>query len=110
MTQIICKDLALGYDGNIVCDVCSYNYGHEHIFNTEEWITDETHHWHAPTCQHNGESCANNESVKADYEKHTDINQDFRCDECLASYEDLDTDIPDYDDDDVIIMPPHIIG
>ena len=97
------KEAHVDENGDILCDKCPWNYGHEHTFNTDTWVTDETHHWHSSTCEH--------PDVKGDYEEHTDINWDFKCDICQAPYEDLDPDMPDdYDDENVIIMPPHYIG
>lgn len=28
---------------------------HEHTYNEDEWVKDETHHWHAATCEHTEE-------------------------------------------------------
>ena len=47
--------------------------GHEHTF-AEEWSMNDTHHWHASTCEHSEE--------KADYAEHIDENEDDICDVC----------------------------
>ena len=97
------KEEHVDENGDILCDVCSYNYGHSHTAS-EEWSGDETHHWHATDCEGHDE-------IKLDYEEHTDEDQNFYCDECGKFYEDLDPDLPDdYDDDEIIVMPPHYIG
>ena len=84
---------------DILCDVCGYNYGHEHTFDTTDWTTDETHHWHQATCGHE-------DVIKGDYAEHIDQNWDFKCDVCGVQYE----GIPGNSENDVIIMPPHYIG
>lgn len=39
-----------------VCDVCNYvRPAHQHTFS-EEWSSDDTYHWHAPTCGHENAS------------------------------------------------------
>lgn len=46
-------------DGDLKCDVCGYNYPHEHVFDMDKWTSDETNHWHAALCGHdakNGEA------------------------------------------------------
>ncbi len=59
-------------DGN--CDICGYlDPSHQHTF-AEEWVNDETHHWHAATCNHVGAV-----SEKAE---HVDENKDGVCDVC----------------------------
>ncbi len=44
------------------CTVCSYKktesipvLGHTHTFDTKNWETDATHHWHKATCEHSDE-------------------------------------------------------
>lgn len=39
-------------DGDLKCDVCGYNYPHEHVFDMDKWTSDETNHWHAALCGH----------------------------------------------------------
>ncbi len=60
-------------DDNGICDVCEYDYAHEHEFE-EQWTQNATHHWHAPTCTH---------SLKDDEAEHVDENNDGVCDVCL---------------------------
>lgn len=46
-------------NGDLKCDVCGYNYPHEHVFDMDKWTSDETNHWHAALCGHdakNGEA------------------------------------------------------
>ncbi len=38
-------------DNDSLCDVCAYDYGHEHTY-AEEWTAAEGGHWHLPTCGH----------------------------------------------------------
>ena len=95
------KALHVDENEDILCDVCAYNYGHEHEYNTDTWESDSTHHWHSTTCGH--------ENAKGDYAKHTDIDGNFKCDTCQVPYEELDPEVPDYDGT-VIITPPHYIG
>lgn len=47
--------------------------GHEHTF-AETWSMNDTHHWHASTCEHSDE--------KKDYAEHVDENEDDICDVC----------------------------
>ena len=46
---------------------------HTHTFNTDEWVSDETGHWHAATCEHD---------VKADYAEHDSATNNGVCDVC----------------------------
>lgn len=46
---------------------------HEHTF-AETWTFNDTHHWHASTCEHSAE--------KKDYAEHVDENEDDICDVC----------------------------
>jgi len=46
---------------------------HEHTF-AETWTFNDTHHWHASTCEHSEE--------KKDYAEHVDENEDDICDVC----------------------------
>ncbi len=68
------KDFAAHTDANNdgACDVCAYNGGHEHTYNTDAWAMDATHHWHAAECNH---------SVTQDSEEH-DLNDAGVCDVC----------------------------
>ncbi len=59
-----------------VCDVCAWDYGHTHTFDTSKWTVSGDSHYHAPTCGHNPIY------VRGDEEKHTDGNFDNRCDTC----------------------------
>ncbi len=47
------KDEAAHEDKNNdgLCDVCAYNYGHEHTYE-EKWTAAEGGHWHLPSCGH----------------------------------------------------------
>lgn len=49
------------------------NTQHTHTFNTDEWVTDETGHWHAATC-----GC----DVKADHAEHDSATNNGVCDVC----------------------------
>ncbi len=49
-------------DTDAICDVCAYEI-HYHEYNTEEWASDSTGHWHAASCGHD---------EKADFAEHTD--------------------------------------
>ena len=50
------------------CDVCGY---FEHSF-ADEWMWDETHHWHDSTCTHKNE--------KDEYEGHNLVSG--KCSDC----------------------------
>jgi hypothetical protein len=71
-----------------------------HTYNTDKWITNDTHHWHESTCGHD---------AKGDYTEHSDIDGNFKCDGCGAFYEDLNPDEPEYEGP-AIETPPHYIG
>ena len=55
------------------CDVCTYEFGHEHTF-AEEWQINEYYHWHDATCAHTEQ--------QGSYELHSDGNVDSVCDYC----------------------------
>ena len=65
--------LALVFCLIVPCMVMLSACGHEHTF-AETWTFNETHHWHAATCEHSDE--------KADYAEHVDANEDDICDTC----------------------------
>ncbi len=46
-----------------VCDVCTYDYDHEHKYS-EDWTPTEGGHWHLPTCKHDVDG--------SDFEPHVD--------------------------------------
>ena len=62
----------LNNDG--ICDVCSWNYDHEHTYETNAWSTDEEKHWHAANCGH--------DVPGIDVADHIDENDDGECDVC----------------------------
>ncbi|MBQ9115999.1 MAG: hypothetical protein IJY04_03160 [Clostridia bacterium] len=62
------------------CDTCKWNGGHTHTYNDGKWTSDDTHHWHAPTCGHN--------VVGKDKDEHVDTDGNNECDVCL--YTDCD--------------------
>ena len=80
-------------DNDGECDVCGYDWDHEHTFATD-WTTDATHHWHEPSCTH---------SVKGDYGEHTDADGNFICDTCRKKFEQK---APGIDEDDDVIETP----
>ncbi len=60
-------------DNNKVCDVCGYDYNHEHTY-AAEWTADANGHAHAVTC-----GC----TISAkDAANHIDANNDGVCDTC----------------------------
>ncbi len=65
----------LGNDG--VCDVCSYDYGHEHTYSVS-WTITETEHYKAASCSHN--------IAPKDKGAHADENNDGLCDTCSYDY------------------------
>ena len=60
-------------DEDGLCDVCEYEVGHTHTFDSE-WTYDTTHHWHVSTCSH--------ETAKSELGAHKDSNSDGACDFC----------------------------
>lgn len=85
-------------DKDIVCDVCGYNWGHEHEFSNA-WSSDATHHWHEVI----GDCATEGHNVKDAYAEHTDVNGDFECDICEEAFENK---APSLDDDDDTIETP----
>ena len=71
--ETIDLDEHIDEDGDEVCDVCEYAL-HTHAYNTDEWATDETSHWHASTC-----GCADE---KLDLGEHSNTDGDALCDVC----------------------------
>ena len=59
-------------DKNKVCDVCGYDYNHEHTFS-EEVSSDSTTHWYAVSC-----GC----TIDTNKDPHVDTNNDGACDLC----------------------------
>ena len=62
-------------DENGACDVCEYETGHIHTYESE-WSMDDTHHWKNPTCSHSDE--------KGEYGLHADDVEDGVCDVCAS--------------------------
>ncbi|MBE6585091.1 MAG: hypothetical protein E7645_01035 [Ruminococcaceae bacterium] len=65
-------------DSNEECDVCRYDYNHEHTYDTETWVWDKKVHYHASTCGH---------AVRANEEAHKDVDNDGICDVCTWNYD-----------------------
>ena len=63
-----------------VCDLCEWNFDHEHTLS-KEWSIDDSYHWHEVECGH---------SV-GDKAPHVDANNDAVCDECAWDYDHLHT-------------------
>ncbi len=59
-------------DNNKVCDVCGYDYDHEHTY-AEETSSDAKSHWYAVTC-----GC----TIDTNKDDHVDNNNDGTCDLC----------------------------
>ena len=58
-----------------VCDVCEWDYDHEHEYAKDNvWTSDQTNHWHAPTCGH--------DVPGIDVESHADLDENGECDAC----------------------------
>lgn len=75
------KDAADHEDENEdgICDGCGWDYDHTHTFDTENWRYNDTHHWHAPTCDHD---------VYLGEEEHVEINGScFICKAQLCDHE-----------------------
>ena len=64
-------------NSNLSCDVCGYDYGHEHTFDTNVWVSDSKGHYHPSTCIH-----TDIRGEEAGEEAHTDENKDGKCDVC----------------------------
>ena len=61
-----------------VCDLCEYDYDHEHTYD-EAWSHNTENHWHNVTCGH---------SIDAkDNGAHVDENNDGICDTCAWDYD-----------------------
>jgi hypothetical protein len=60
-------------DEDGICDVCEYEVGHKHSYQSD-WIITDTHHWQKATCTHTNE--------KNNYSTHSDENIDGVCDVC----------------------------
>ena len=71
-----CEHIDENNDG--VCDLCEYNYDHEHTYD-EEWTYNDTEHWHNVTCTHTVED--------GDKGEHTDEDNDGVCDGCSWDYD-----------------------
>ena len=63
-----------------ICDVCKYEYDHEHTY-AEDWTADCTNHWKTADC-----GCI---IAPSDLEAHKDENGDGECDVCKYVIEDL---------------------
>ncbi len=77
------SDIAAHVDNNndSICDVCTYDYDHEHTYATE-WTPAANAadgHWHAATCGH--------DVAGADLTDHIDADNDAVCDECGWDYD-----------------------
>ncbi len=88
------KDEAKHADKNNdgLCDVCSYDYGHEHTYDTENWVKTENGHWHAPTCGH--------DIPGIDLADHADADNNGICDGCAYDYDHTHTWSESYSKDD----------
>ncbi len=80
-------------DNNGLCDVCAYDYGHTHTYDTENWTLTEGGHWHAPTCGH--------DVPGIDLVDHADADNNGICDGCGYDYDHTHTWSENwtYDDD-----------
>lgn len=56
--------------------LCLASCGCDHTFS-DEWYSDETHHWHPATCEHA-------ETERGDYAPHVDADEDSVCDVCAG--------------------------
>ncbi len=65
-------------NNDAVCDVCGYDYGHTHTYDTDRWTLTEGGHWHAPTCDHT--------IPGIDLTDHVDADNDSICDGCGYDY------------------------
>lgn len=68
-------------DEDGVCDVCEYEIGHFHSFEST-WTSDDDKHWHKATCSHS--------DAKGNEELHKDDNTDGVCDICKGHVHTLD--------------------
>lgn len=65
-----------------ICDVCKFEYDHEHTYS-EDWTADCTNHWNTADC-----GCI---IAGANLAAHKDENGDGECDTCKYVIEDLHT-------------------
>ncbi len=74
------KDVADHEDKNndSLCDVCSYDYGHTHTYETKWTNADADGHWHLPTCGH--------DVPGSDKAAHVDADNNSVCDDCGWTY------------------------
>ena len=56
--------------------LCLASCGCDHTFSNE-WYSDETHHWHPATCEHA-------ETERGDFGPHVDADEDGICEICHA--------------------------
>ncbi len=77
-TGIDWKDYAEHTDteGDLICDVCSYDLGHVHSFDYMTFLSDYKGHWFATTCGHSVRG------AEAAEQPHQDANNDGTCDFC----------------------------
>ncbi len=66
-------------DNNGRCDVCDYDYGHEHAYADVWTAVDDDYHWHAPTCGHTVDGI--------DKAAHVDADKNGSCDDCANQTE-----------------------
>ncbi len=66
-------------NNDALCDVCAYDYGHTHTYDTEAWTKTEDGHWHLPTCGH--------DIPGVDLTQHADADNDGICDGCGYDYD-----------------------
>ena len=64
--------LDINNDG--LCDVCAWNYDHEHTYDTVNWSSDGENHWHAASCVHTVPGI--------DVAEHFDEDDNGECDVC----------------------------
>lgn len=60
-------------DNNGICDVCEYDYDHDHTYSAE-WSSDANNHFHAASCGH--------DVPAKDTAPHVDTDKNGICDEC----------------------------
>ena len=85
------------------CDVCERSMTCEHTYDESNWISNETHHWHAPTCGHDENDTADSRVA------HTDVDGDLKCDICEAPC-DVDVDDGEIDEDGAIKTEEHVFA
>ena len=64
-----------------LCDICEYDYGHAHTYETATWTVNCEQHWRAATCGH--------VVVGTEVGDHADTNGDGKCDTCNYVIEDI---------------------